>query len=122
MTTVPKGRSGGDSGKRSTNSFAIYALSRGKGVPPEAREALRRVRELVETDQSRGVTVSVETTRIGIEGETRVCVDYKDPEDGTRAYERAKVIVKGVDLVNLVAEPCATPAPQNRLQKEEEEP
>jgi len=91
-------------------------------VPPEAREALRRVRELVETDQNRGVSVSVETTRIGIEGEARVCVEYKDPGDGTRAYERARVIVKGVDLVNLVAEPCATPAPQTGIQKEEEEP
>lgn len=106
----------------STHSFAISGLSRGKGVPPEAREALRQVRELVEADQNRGVSVSVETTRIGIEGETRVCVEYKDPEDGTRAYERAKVIVKGVDLVNLVAEPCATPAPQTEIQKEEEKP
>jgi hypothetical protein len=104
------------------NSFAIYALSRARGVPPEAREALRQVQELVETDQKRGVSVTLETTRIGIEGETRVCVEYRDPGDGTRAYERAKEIVQGVDLVNLVAEPCADPASQTAIQNEEEEP
>lgn len=87
-------------------SFAVYALSRGKGVPPEAREALRHVVELAEKDQRRGVKVTVTTTRIGIEGETRVCVAYEDPQQGARAYERARAIVKNVDLVNLAEEPC----------------
>lgn len=120
-TSVPKERSRRDSRKRSIKSFAVYGLSRGTGVPPEARDALRQVRKLVETDQNRGLSVSVETIRIGIEGETRVCFDYNDPRDGTRAYERASVIVEGVDLVNLVAEPCATPIPQTETQKQEEE-
>ena len=87
-------------------SFAVYALSRGKGVPPEAREALRRVVELAEEDRRRGVKVTVTTTRIGLEGETRACLAYEDPKEGTRAFERARAIVKNVDLVNLKAEPC----------------
>jgi len=91
-------------------------------VPPEAREALRRVRELVEADRARGLSVHLETTRLGLEGETRVCVDYRDPGAGTRAYGRAGAIVKGVDLVNLVAEPCASSTPRAGNQKEEEEP
>ena len=92
---------------RSVKSFAVYALSRGRGVPPQAREALRKVRALVEQDQKRGISVTIETTRIGIEGETRMCIDYKNGADGTRAYDRVRAIVKGIDLVNLVAEPCA---------------
>src|SRR2546421_10404028 len=56
---------------RSVKSFAVYALSRGSGVPPTAREALRKVQALVEKDQKRGIGVTIETTRIGIEGETR---------------------------------------------------
>jgi hypothetical protein len=102
---------GGRSGNLPTNSFAIYGLSRGKGVPTEASEAILRVGKLVEDDQKRGVSVTVKTTRIGLEGETRVCVEYKDPVDAARAFESAKMIVRGIDLVNLVAEPCATPAP-----------
>jgi hypothetical protein len=89
-------------------SFAIYTLSRGTGVPPAAREALEQVTNLVESDRKRGVRVTVETTRIGLEGEKRMCVEYENPTDGARAWERASAIVKGVDLVNLKAEPCAS--------------
>jgi hypothetical protein len=89
-------------------SFAVYALSRGTGVPPEARAALRQIVELAEEDQRRGVKVTITTTRIGIEGETRACIAYEDPKEGSRAYERARVIVKDVDLVNLKVEPCGT--------------
>jgi hypothetical protein len=95
-------------------SFTIVALSRGKGVPPAAREALRSVQELVETDRRQGVKVIVETTRIGLEGETRTCVEYQDTVAGGRAYERASAIVKGVDLVNLTLEPCPAKPPQDQ--------
>jgi hypothetical protein len=82
-------------------------------VPAEAREALEQVTNLVESDRQRGVKVTFETTRIGLEGEQRLCAEYEDPAERARAWERASAIVKGVDLVNLVAEPC---------QKKEETP
>lgn len=103
------------------SGFAIYALSRGTGVPLQAREVLRKVRELVEADRNRGVSVSIESTRIGLEGETRMCVEYKNPKNAVRAYERATALVKGIDLVNLVAESCAS-APVAGPQKQEGEP
>jgi len=102
-------------------SFAVYTLSRATGVPAEARQALEQVTSLVESDRKGGVRVTVETTRLGIEGEQRMCVEYQNPRDGARAWERASAIVKGVDLVNLVAEPCASPA-TNTETKEEENP
>ena len=95
-------------------SFTIVTLSRGKGVPPAAREALRSVQELVETDRRQGVKVIVETTRIGLEGETRTCVEYQDTVAGARAYERARVIVKGVDLTTLTLEPCPAKPPRDQ--------
>jgi hypothetical protein len=97
----------------SVTSFAVYALSRGKGVPGEARQAVQKVRDLIEADRGRGLVVKVETRRIGLEGETRTCVEYKRPQDGTPAYRRARAIVTGVDLVNLVAEPCAPRASES---------
>jgi len=92
--------------------FAIYTMSRGRGVPPEAREAEQQVQKLAESDRDRGLRVTVQTTRIGIEGERRLCVTYEDAKEGTRALERARAIVKGVDLVNLVEEPCKPPPPK----------
>ncbi len=110
-------RSPSTSGRvKPVKSFAVYTLSRGTGVPSAAREALEQVTNLVESDRKRGVRLTVETTRIGIEGEKRICVEYGDPRDGARAWERASAIVKGVDLVNLVAEPCASPASNTETQ------
>jgi hypothetical protein len=87
-------------------AFAVYALSRGQGVPKEARRALELVRELVEADRERGIAVRIATSRIGIEGETRLCAEYADLTQGARAFERARSLVRGVDLVNLETEPC----------------
>jgi hypothetical protein len=90
-------------------SFSIYVLSRGKGVPQKARQAMRKARELVEADQRRGVAVKMETKRLGIEGETRLCVEYEDAKAAARAYEKVKALVKGVDLARVVVEPCTKP-------------
>lgn len=87
-------------------SFALYTLSRAQGVPPAAREALERTRALLEDEQSRGVAVKVQVTRIGLEGETRLCAEFEDEAAGGAAFRRASRIVEGVDLVNLVVEPC----------------
>jgi hypothetical protein len=115
---VPAGEADQERETHVISSFAVEALSRGKGVPPAAREALRQVREMVEADQNRGISVSIKTTRIGLEGETRLCIEYKNPDDGARGYERAKAIVKGVDLVNLVAGPCSSSAPAEKKEKQ----
>jgi len=87
-------------------SFALYTLSRGKGVTPEAREALQKVEKLLEADREHGVSVRIGKKRIGLEGETRLCAGYDDRHAGARAYERVKEIVHGVELMNLVIEPC----------------
>jgi hypothetical protein len=105
-------------GEPVTRTFAIYTLSRGKGVPAEAREAHQKVEKLVEDDRARGVSVTIETKRIGIEGERRLCVTYESSQDGARALERVRAMVRGVDLVNLVEEPCTAP-PATSPKKEE---
>ena len=87
-------------------SFAVYALSRGAGVPAEARRALDAANEIVERDRSRGSVVSANTTRLGLEGERRLCVEYETAEAAARARREIEALIEGVDLVNLVVEPC----------------
>lgn len=91
-------------------SFAVFALSRGKGVPPEARDVLRKVAEIADADERRGVRVETGRTRIGLEGETRLCVEYHSAAEARRGLEKVEKIVKDVDLVNLVPGPCGEPA------------
>jgi hypothetical protein len=112
-----------DEGKPSTassRSFAVYALSRGKGVPPEARRVLDEVQDLVDEDRRRGVAVKSRRTRIGLEGETRLCIEYEDPEPARKAQRRARDIVEGVDLVNLVVGPCDESRSQPDPEEEDE--
>ena len=87
-------------------SFAVYALSRGQGVPPDARKALSEARHLLERDRARDVILQIYETRIGIEGETRLCAEYRTSEAAGIAFRRISAIVEGRDLVRLVAEPC----------------
>jgi hypothetical protein len=96
----------------------VYTLSRAKGVPEAAREALGKVRDLVEADRKRGVAVKMETTRLGLEGETRLCAEYEDAAAAAKALERARSLARGVELMNVVVEPCARSAPPSPPKEE----
>jgi hypothetical protein len=89
------------------NSFALYALSRGKGVPAPARQVMQRVLGLLEEARQRGDVLSLVQTRIGLEGETRLCATFATPDAAHAAWMQARRFVEGTDLVNLVIEPCA---------------
>ena len=91
-------------------SLAIYALSRGTGVPERAKAALAEARSMLEALQGSGADLRISQERIGLEGETRLCARFADPQQAEAAFERLSQIVQGVDLVNLVREPCGTEA------------
>jgi len=87
-------------------SFALYVLSRGKGVPDDAWQVLEEMRALFSSQQAKDVSVIVHETIIGLEGERRICADFIDPEAARIAWERTETIIDGVELVNLRAETC----------------
>jgi hypothetical protein len=108
--------------KPDPTAFSIYVLSRGKGVPPDARNALNTVSEIVEGDRRRGVRVETARTRIGLEGETRLCVDYERADDARRAITRIEKAIKDVALINLVPGACPpgeTPREKDGTRKKE---
>ena len=51
----------------------------------------------------------LETARIGIEGETRVCVEFGDKRTARETIERLRALARGVELLNVVEEPCHRP-------------
>jgi hypothetical protein len=87
-------------------SFALYALSRGKGVPEGARAALARAESMLEELQAGGADITVTEERIGLEGETRLCATFADGSLAEETLERVRRLISGVDLVNLAEEPC----------------
>jgi hypothetical protein len=90
----------------STAEFALYALSRGKGVPEPTRGAFRKAHTLLEGAKKRGEVKSLKETRIGLEGETRLCVEAKDIAAARTLLGEVRTIAEKVELFNVVVEPC----------------
>ena len=87
-------------------SFALYALSRGRGVPEGAKATLAEAEAVLEDLRAQGAEITVTQERIGLEGERRLCVTFADRDMADRAFERIRQLSLGGDLVNLVREPC----------------
>jgi hypothetical protein len=100
--------SGKPGASRATQSeFALYALSRGKGVPEPARDALEKANTLLEQAQQRGEVLKLTQTRIGLEGETKLCVEAKNAPASRKLQGEVRRIGKNVDLFNVVEESCS---------------
>jgi hypothetical protein len=88
-------------------SVALYALSRGRGVPQPTRTAWQAAWSLLEAARRDGKVVRLEQARIGLEGETRLCAEFDDPQAAQEMVDRVRAVVRDVELLNLVEEPCS---------------
>ena len=76
-------------GERVSKTFAVCTSCRGAAAcRPTLVTRRQQVQKLVDADRARGIRVSVETKRIGIEGERRMCVTYESAREGGRMLER----------------------------------
>ena len=89
------------------SEFALYALSRGKGVPEPTRDALEKATSLLEDAKQDGDVLSLSKTRIGLDGETRLCVQAKDAASARALQEEVWSIAGDADLFDVVEEPCS---------------
>lgn len=90
--------------------LAVYALSRGKGVPDEARAALAAARDLFTKLQASGQVLRVVEQRMGLEGERRLCAVFVDANAAAAAREQLLAQSGGADLFNIVLETCDRPS------------
>lgn len=88
------------------SSFSVYALSRGKGVPDEARQVLDHARQVLSQGQEQGEVKRLVDRRIGLEGETRLCAEFAEEQVADRYFEQLHRRSLGVDLVNIKKETC----------------
>lgn len=90
-----------------TAEFALYALSRGKGVPEPTRDALHKARTFLEAARQRGEVLALKETRIGLEGETRLCVEARNAALARDLQRKVRALAGNVELFNIVEEPCS---------------
>lgn len=90
----------------SVQGVAVYALSRGKGVPEQARQVLARALERFNDELKREAVVAITDQRIGLEGERRVCATFADETRAVATFQQLLDLARGVELVNIVREPC----------------
>jgi hypothetical protein len=88
-------------------SFAVYALSRGRGVPDATRAAWQALWEMLEAARRDGAVAQLQQTRIGLEGEMRLCVEFSDARRAQEMLARAREMATRVELLNVVEEPCS---------------
>ena len=89
-----------------SSSFSVYALSRGKGVPDEARRVLDRARQILKQGQEQGEVKRLVDRRIGLEGGTRLCAEFADDPAADRFFNQLHRLSLGVDLVNIKKKTC----------------
>lgn len=87
-------------------SFALYVLSRGKGVSDRGRKALADFRKMLRNMNGKGQVAEVSETRIGIEGETKICARFGSAELAAKAWIDMRRSLADADLVELKAEKC----------------
>jgi hypothetical protein len=87
-------------------SFALYALSRGRGLSESGQRAIAEFRELLSNLKAEGHLIEVSDTRIGIEGETRICASFTNRELAGKVWMQMQRSLVGADLVQLKAEKC----------------
>src|SRR4029453_5070781 len=88
-------------------SLPGYALSRGQGGPAPTRSAWQAVWTMLEDARREGKVARLQQTRLGLEGEVRLCAEFGDRGQAQELLQRTREIGKGVELLNIVEEPCS---------------
>lgn len=87
-------------------TVTITTLSKGRGVPAPTRDAYKQIRGLLEEQKNQAAVTNIETQRIGIEGEMRMCAEFRDREQAEYTLEQIRKISADVELLNVVEGPC----------------
>ena len=61
---------------------------------------------MIEGAKQRGEVIKLKEARIGLEGETRLCVEARDVAAARALLQELRAIAEGVELFNVVVEPC----------------
>lgn len=89
-----------------SRGFTVLALSRGSGVPKSTVDGFVKIMALLQDARQAGANIQIATDKIGLEGETRLCVDLTDPNLGGKLFTQINELTQGLELINVINEPC----------------
>jgi hypothetical protein len=87
-------------------SLAVYVLSRGAGIPDEAYQAYLSARDRLENLRDQNRISRLTETRIGIEGERKLCALFEEASDAREFCRTTCEEMDDVPLINLKIEHC----------------
>ena len=90
----------------SLKSFSVYALSRGSGVPEAASELILELRSRYQANGAQKEVSEFIDDRIGLEGETRICIKFASASAAQTAWKDVQVLIGSKELIDLRAEEC----------------
>ena len=88
-------------------SIEVLALSRGRGVPEAAAKALQAIEALAESERKSGSVMSIRRELIGLEGEIRLCIVFRNLAASTKVGERIQELASGIDLLQVRKRDCS---------------
>ena len=87
-------------------TIEVLVLSRGNGVPEATREVFQRIVELANSAIAAGIVDSVKQEVIGLEGETRLCIQLYN-EAGLLALDKqVSALAADTELLQLSNNSC----------------
>ena len=88
-------------------SIEVLALSRGQGVPESSASAFQEIMALANSALECGQAVSVKKETIGLEGETRLCIVFKDDQAFADLGKQIRALAMNIDLLQVNDNRCS---------------
>jgi len=82
-------------------SMEILALSRGRGVPEATSRTLQVISTTAEAALESGSVVSVTRETIGLEGEIRLCIVFRDQSALATLGDEIRELAADIDLLQI---------------------
>jgi hypothetical protein len=88
-------------------SMEILALSRGRGVPETTFIAFQEIITVANTALESGSVISVTQKTIGLEGESKLCVLFRDEQALTQIGDEIRSLATNIDLLQINDNRCS---------------
>ena len=88
-------------------SIEVLALSRGRGVPESTFKTFQDIVAVANTALESGSVVSVRQETIGLEGETRLCIVFRDNQALLAVGNQIRRLAANIDLLQVNDNRCS---------------